>query len=364
MAIYLGVLSLIVTAMVVYNFPGASKGLKTGTLVFSCLLLALVSGFRYDVGTDYMNYMWMYEDYAYLEPITIYEKPGLHIIGRIAAFIFDHHTTWFVMMALITVGLYFFGIKKYSINVTFSVFLFIFLGVWHGSFNTVKQHAAAAIFFASLPFLYKRDFLSWMFSCILATFFHEAALVMIPMYFIITFEHKYMPFFIIALGVAAFVGKDIIIFAVDVLKANETSMSDTEIINQGVGVIRTIVSCAPVFFYCIFCKPSDYIAHEMLGENVKDFEHKTDKKFNCLLNLAIFSAVMSVALSSSVYFIRLLMFFDMFNVLFIPYLVKPFKKEKKILFTVLILVLYCTFWWVDITKASTVNYQFVFMIKE
>ena len=39
-------------------------------------------------------------------------------------------------------------------------------------------------------------------------------------------------------------------------------------------------------------------------------------------------------------------------------------KEKKNVFTVLILALYCVFWWVDITKASTVNYQWVFMIKE
>ena len=364
MAIYLSVLSLIVTAMVIYNFPRAPKWLKNGALVFSCLLLVVISGLRYNVGTDYMNYMWMYDGYSGEDPITIYEKPGLHLIGRIAAFIYNHHTTWFIMMALLTVSLFFFGIKKYSVNVTMSVFLFIFLGVWHGSFNTVKQHAAAAIFFASFPFLYKKDFLSWMFSCVLATFFHEASLIMLPMYFIFTFEHKYMPYFIVALGLAAFVGKDIIIFAVDILKANEKSMGDTEIINQGVGTIRTIVSCAPVFFYCLFCQPNDFIAHEMIGENVKDFEHKTDKKFNCLLNIAIFSAVMSVALSSSVYFIRLLIFFDVFNVLFVPYLVKPFNKEKKNVFTVLILALYCVFWWVDITKASTVNYQWVFMIKE
>ena len=363
MAIYLSVLSLIVTAMVIYNFPRAPKWLKNGALVFSCLLLALVSGLRYNIGTDYMNYMWMYDEHAFEDPITIYEKPALHLIGRISKFIFNHYATWFIIMALLTISLFFFGIKKYSVNVTMSVFLFIFLGVWHGSFNTVKQHAAAAIFFASFPFLYKKDFLSWMFSCVLATFFHEAALIMIPAYFMFTLRGKYSTYIILAVGFMAIVGKEVLIILVNLVKGVDYLSSDG-LASESVGILRVLASCAPLSFYLLFCQPSDYFAHEMIGENVKDFEHKEDQKFRCLLNNAIFSTALTIAFMNSIYFMRFTIFFEVFNVLFVPYLVKTFNKEKKNVFTVLILALYCVFWWVDITKASTVNYQWVFMIKE
>lgn len=351
MAVYFGVLAILTACMIIYNVKKAPEKLKKATFIISCLVLIIVSGLRYRVGTDYLSYVNLYDtNYANGEA-TLTNKPGLYLVGRIASLIYNDYSTWFFLMAIFTIGIYFYVIKKYSINITFSIFLFVFLGSWHGSFNVVKQYAATALILFGFPFLVKRDFIKWCFSCVLAYTFHESAIIMLPLFFLVSTNFNKWHVAIIALcAVAIIVGKDLVFEVMTFLKGHAGVDIDSDLNNTSVNALRIAVNCAPIAFYVLFCKKSDYRAEGMLGERKKHYM-QLDPYFNVLFCLSLINALFSVATMTSIYLTRFVLFLDAFNILFIPYLIKGYDKKYRTTLMIIMLALYCVFWFFDVAKS-------------
>src|SRR5690625_5857440 len=66
-----------------------------------------------------------------------------------------------------------------------SLYVYITGGLFLVSMNGIRQVLAAAIAFNAIHFLIKRNWLGYTLIIILASFFHQSALILLPIYFIV-----------------------------------------------------------------------------------------------------------------------------------------------------------------------------------
>lgn len=79
--------------------------------------------------------------------------------------------------------------RKYSEDYIFSVFLFITTGCYSGwMMNGMRQFVAACIIFAALPLMIKKKFVPLIIVIMIAMSIHRAALIMLPVVFLIQFK--------------------------------------------------------------------------------------------------------------------------------------------------------------------------------
>lgn len=352
MTVYFSVLLILSFLFIFSSAENCQPVVRQATYIVAAVILTLVSGLRYLVGTDYVQYISNYS--SYLTNFSIFSQPALSIVAKISSFIYNDYATWFFLMAVITVVPVMVMIIKRNKNVELAILLYVLIGCWHFSFNIVKQSAAATILFCGYNFLKERKFWQWCIVCLIASTFHVSAVLMVPAYFLA--GNKIDKKRIIILIAAAFIislSYDKLFYLIAILKKGEGLVNEySDTANQSVNILRIIVNCMPVLVYFVFRK-------------VYENAHSDD--FICLLNLSILNAVMNIASMGSIYLNRICCYTNIFNILFIPLLfpsLKPeYKKIKPIVMTayMTVIFLYFIFWSYDLYKGSdTVNYYWIF----
>jgi len=310
-------------------------------------MLIFVSGFRYYVGTDYRTYASNYNLYVESE-LSLLSQPGTSIVARVSALIYNDYATWFFLMALLTIGLIMFSIYQNSIDVYLSVILFVFMGMWHSSFNAVKQYAAIAILVYGHIYLIEKNFKKWVIVCIFASLFHITALLMIPIYFLVIRKIDWKQIvLLVSIGIFITLGYEVLFNIVALLKQGQSVItSDSAVGARDVNTLRILVNCAPAILY-LFLKFSNHF--------------KEDEKSNVYANFSVFNSVLYIATNSSVYLARFCAYTDIFGIFFMPYLLRCFSKKSRWFVVTVVLVLYFIFWRYDLMKGtSTNNFQWVF----
>lgn len=310
-------------------------------------ILIIVSGFRYRVGTDYLTYVRYYDIYKQ-SSMSFLSQPALTIVARIAALIYDDYATWFFLMALLTIGLIMWSIYKNSINVYLSIVLFVFMGMWHCSFNAVKQYAALAILFFGHKYLIEKNLKMWIVICLIAMTFHVSALIMLPVYFLVERKVDWKQVMLmLALGIGISFSYKILYEIIYFLKQGEHIIAiDSENMTRSVNIFRVLVNCAPIFLYFVFRMLN------VIEENEKN---------RIYINMSLLNAVLYIFGGKSVYLSRFCAYTDIYNVFLVPYLLNGFSKKSRWMATVLILTLYFFFWRYDLLKTeANYNFQWIF----
>lgn len=154
-------------------------------IVAALFLFSLVSGLRWQVGVDHLNYLSAYIDatngvYAGISGL----EPGFFYLTKLFADLDVHFFFYFGFIALLQIYFFYrsFNSERY---------LFPFLGalVILGSqyldwMNGMRQALAATIFVYSTKFIFERRLFSYIVAIVCASLFHKSALVLIPFYFI------------------------------------------------------------------------------------------------------------------------------------------------------------------------------------
>ncbi len=190
----------------------------------ACGILVIFAAIRYNVGTDYQNYYYMYEficqtpftelmtDIHLLSDIPI----GMIFVGKIASLFGSVNVFFCILSALVCVP-YVVSIDKLWHNKNTVLLFFIFLlGPYVTSFNIVKQMIATSICFYALQFIMNRQLWRYIGTVFLAVMFHPSAIVAIPIYFIVDKNlccRKGKQIFIVLCCVIGFVSLDVILQA-------------------------------------------------------------------------------------------------------------------------------------------------------
>lgn len=148
------------------------------------LVLLIVAGFRWNVGTDYINYESIFEVYqSGNDPYWTNFEIGFALLNKCIAAIANSQVL-FLVSSYITLYYIFKTIKENSIDPFLSIFLFYTLYSYCDSLNIVRQYIAMAICFSALKNLKENELKKYVFKIILACFFHASAICMLPIYFL------------------------------------------------------------------------------------------------------------------------------------------------------------------------------------
>lgn len=347
MIVYFSTLAVVSFLLVAYS---RKRMTETGKRFFYFLVAAtllFVAGFRYRVGTDYVQYARNYAAYQ-SNDIALLSQPAVTIVARLSALIYDNYATWFFLMSTITILPVMKTISKESCCVWLSVILYILLCCWHVPFNIVKQGAATTVLFAGYPFLRDRKLKEWCIACLLASTFHVTALLMIPVYFLVSSSiTRKRTVLIILVGIVILVSYDYLFDLVEILKQGERVLSSSSNLrSDGVNMLRTLVHCVPVLLFFLFRERYD----------------KQDANFACLYNMSLLNAMLNIGSMNSIYLNRFCNYTIIFNVLFIPMLFQPLKRKRSTFWILpLALFFYFVFWSYDLYKGSaTVIFHWIF----
>lgn len=314
------------------------------------IILILIAGLRWRVGTDYWSYALNYNEYVqnWWQSIVEFNEPGIRIIAAVSSIIYDDYATMFFISSLITIGLSVWTIYKYSDYFSVSIILYIFIGAWHGSFNGVRQYLACAILFAGHRYIVDRKFWKYLLIVLLASTFHISALTMIVLYFIPKRQPKLKD--ILVLGVIIILGLNLYDPAIEFINniminngRNPIEM-DNPYLNQQVNILRIGVMLAPIILYSIITPKN------VLSDND-----------NFYINMMFINAAVYLIAMNSAYFARFAIYTNIFIPLGFSKILKGVNKKTSTLLIYVALILYGVFWGYEIMITENLrNFQWIF----
>lgn len=308
-------------------------------------ILATVAGLRYGVGSDFGAYYWGYPRWEseFAERWQNWDEPGLSTLAKIV-YIFSQDGAAFIFVtAALTVSLFLFTMAKYTDDFFFCVMLYIFTSCWSGCFNGVRQYLAAAILFAGHRLILERKFIKFCIVVFIASSFHVTALIMLPMYFLITqvLDLKKIVFIMVA-GVAMIFSYDFLFDLLGFLKDSEDGGASTTYAQNDIHPLRILIAFAPIVVYL-------FLLIQKKGFTGKE---------NFYMGFIFVRAALIFGTANSAYLNRAGIYFGAFIPMALSLLVRKFPKNQQFLLKAVILILYFIVWYY--IDASKIEWKWVF----
>jgi len=175
------------------NILKTQKG-KNVVTILTLIMLCIVSGTRYNLGgSDYFAYESIFNSVPDLTQqsffivddswLSNYEKGYLFFNSVIKTMGFSFYG-FILIHAIIFYSCMYIGLKKYMNNFSLLIIVFLYKLFFYNTFISLRQSISVAIFFVILKYIQEKKPLKYFIGCIIATSFHNAALLLFPIYFI------------------------------------------------------------------------------------------------------------------------------------------------------------------------------------
>ena len=169
---------------------------------FITLILVLIAGFReIGIDRDSINYANSIQsiDFSIFSDLSFVDKePTFYLIAYVAHWLFsDAVRGTFVIYALLGVTLKIIGIYRLSRIPLLSVFFYVSSYYLLHELTQIRVGVASAIFLLAIPDIADRNLKAYMAKTVLATLFHYSAVIMLPLYLILTSNRSGWFYFIL-----------------------------------------------------------------------------------------------------------------------------------------------------------------------
>ena len=264
--------------------------------------------------------------------------PGFLVLTVILKKFTSDYNVWFTIIAVISGICVMIPLYKYSSNFGVSAFLFMASCQFSWMFNGMRQFLVASIIFACTGLVLRRKFIPYaIIVCLLSTI-HTSALILIPMYFIVTGEpwNKRTMLFVGGIILAILFTSKFTGMLEDVVENTDyaTSMEEFKETDDGTSIMRIAVESVPVIIAFVY------------RNRIKD---KLTPIIKLSINMSLVASglyVISKIARSGIMLGRLPIYFSMYNLILLPWLIKNiFNKEEKRLVYYLMIILYLVFFY-------------------
>ncbi len=173
-------------------------------------LLFLPAALRVYTGNDYYTYIEHFHDVRCGHYVVT--EPGFNVLVKLiySALGGEYFLVVFAVFAFFTVMFFLKGIYRLSSDVALSFFLFLSLGLYFQSYNSVRYYLALAIGLYSLDFVWRRQWGKFVICVLAAALFHKTALLMLILYPASRIEwKKWFAVPLTLLGISGLVFKDL-----------------------------------------------------------------------------------------------------------------------------------------------------------
>ena len=346
---YVTILAVIIcSAFAVENYGtadanGIIKNNHSERLWLFCVavILILVSGLRYGVGADYFVYYGALERYPtqIIDLIKDLDEPGFPLLVSILRLFTNDGAVFVFITAMFTIGSVLLITYKYTNTYIFASMLFIFTGIWHGSFNGVRQYFAAAIICLAHRFILEKKILKYMICVFIAFLIHSSAIIMVIPYFILRNKVSLKNILILAVGSLILRNNYEFIFSFvgDLKDETMNVANDVYLLNQ-VNPLRVIVNVVPAVF-CV-------LLHITTPK---------DKETTFYLNILILYGLLSVIGMNSPYLSRVNIYLGVCQPLAMCKLVVFKDKKIETIVKWIIILLFFGFWYYEVSNGSSLH---------
>jgi len=154
------------------------------------LILFAVSVLRFDIGNDYRQYTQTAHE-AYVGGYVVTEF-GFNLLVKVLYWISggEYYELVFAVFALVTLIFFLKAFIAQSESFSQSFFLFMTLGLYFQTFNTVRYYLALSVALFSMRYVLEKDFMKFVFWILVAAMFHKSVLLVIPVYWIASCQWK------------------------------------------------------------------------------------------------------------------------------------------------------------------------------
>lgn len=280
------------------------------SLVFIFLVLFAVSACRLNVGNDYAKYvefMHLVNCDAFV-PTEVGFNTLVKVIYGISGF--ENYLLVFAVFAAATVLLFLVAIYQQADDFGFSFFLFMTLGYYFQSLNTVRYYLALAIALYAIPYVLRKEWMKFVFLVILGATFHKSLLVVLLLYFLASVNWKKWQLAVAALFCTTFFFLQD--FYLKVVVFLYPTYENTEYLEGGTSYVNIARCLAVLLFSLIYYK-----------KVVKEDERN---RFYFYCNLG--ALVLYVCCSFLPVISRIGYYLTITHIFFIPALIAGIKNEK------------------------------------
>lgn len=141
-------------------------------ITISFLLVFFPSAIRYDIGTDYHNYLRIFESGTYRE--YQFKEPAFYFINWSLDSVNGHFQWLFFICAFIFTIVIF---KAYSRKNAFLLHFLFFSMLWFPSFNIIRQSIALSWCLLALLYFFDKRYICFFILTFIGSLFHQSALV-------------------------------------------------------------------------------------------------------------------------------------------------------------------------------------------
>lgn len=298
------------------------KWQKVICYVLASLPFFLVSAFRYNLGTDYgRRYV-----YTYSEMLKGRSAEDLHLetgyfqIINICSLITHEFYIVFVVTSAIIIGLIMFTIFNKSKNPMLSVIIFLLGGFFFDSLNIMRQYLATSFIIFGYRFLtgQKRYWILYVLCVIVAASMHTTALIMLVL---VLFPKKMLvsPIWVLPCAIVVLALNENLFNILPMLIEN-TRFSQYLTNQFAQGEVSVLFIAENLCFYLLM--------YYIYRKNKKiDNLQEEDKLF---LNIQACALLVMVAGSCHMLFIRVALYFSVFQIISVPYYISKIPTEEVI----------------------------------
>lgn len=264
--------------------------------------------------------------------LTDEDDPGFLLFTLfIKTYISTDYTVWLFIIAFISGFCIMIGFYNYSSNFALSAFLFIASSQFTWMFNGIRQYLVVTILFACTSFIIKKKWIPYFILVLILSTIHKTAIVMIPIYFIVSGEPWNRRMLLIILGVficMLFADKFLNIFD-SVMQETEYAVGYNEIkkTDDGVNIFTILIALVPVGLSFLFRKTlaQKYTSIMKLSTNMS------------IMSLCIY--IFSKITRSGILVGRMAVYFSIYNFILLPWLIDnifEIKERRLIKYTMII----------------------------
>lgn len=308
-------------------------------LIVAFLPLIIFTGARSNGVADTAAYIGMFESY----PSTLNALFSSNILNDsrmkgfivfstfIKQYISTDYNTWLFLIAIPTCVCIMMTLKKYSTNIAVSIFLFMASCQFIWLFNGMRQYLVVAILFACTPMILNKQPIPYFIIVLILSTIHTSAIIMIPMYFIVSGEpwnKKTMIIVVICIFAVIFADSFLDIFNNAMEETDfATGLNANKDTDNGTSLIRILVESIPTI-----------IAFLWRGK-LKD---KYTPIMKVSVNMSIVSTciyIISKIVKSGIMVGRLPIYLTIYNLILLPWLIDTIfeEKTKRLVYYIMIL---------------------------
>lgn len=302
------------TNILIYLASNTKKlkgSLTIAKVLFSLMPLFFISSLRYGIGTDYHNYVLIFDLYA-SNGIQGIIEPFFYAIMR-GISLFELDIQWvFVISSAIFIFCTFNQIFEESPNVYMSIFLFFFFTFYLSSFNIVRQCVAISICFYSIRYITNKCLKKFLLLNLIAFGFHYSSII-----FLIAYPLRY---FIIRPSTALVLNGIVLLLSEYIVSIFQIILKDTKYFIY-FDTLHNEIAISSII--------GIIIQLSILG--FSSIYYSRNKKFQLYYNLQVIATILTVICYTMPWVHRIKIYFSLPSIILIPIVLHNMSYNNKIL---------------------------------